>query len=167
MCGDDTMNSTAHNSKNFDSRIVRDKAICGAAMAFAAASGRRGFARSPWSASSMKIKLHENLPHRLAPALEKIGHDVHTLLHESLVGHRDEKIWAAAQQGSRFLITQDLDFSDARKFSPGSHGGYFCFACAIQAGRTSALVSSSYSAKRPPTTGWVASWLLQNARFGF
>jgi len=71
----------------------------------------------------MKIKLDENLPHRLAPALEKIGHDVHTLQHESLAGHRDEEIWAAAQQESRFLITQDLDFSDFGKFSPGSHGG--------------------------------------------
>jgi len=34
MCGDDTMNSTAHNSKNFDSRIVRDKAICGGEPVF-------------------------------------------------------------------------------------------------------------------------------------
>jgi hypothetical protein len=89
-----------------------------------------------------------------------------TLQLESLVGHRDEEIWAVAQQESRFLITQDLDFSDARKFSPGSHGGgYFCFACAMQTGRTSSIVSSSYLAKRPPATGWVASSL--NARFGF
>jgi predicted nuclease of predicted toxin-antitoxin system len=35
----------------------------------------------------------------------------------------DEEIWAAAQKESRFLITQDLDFSDERKFSPGSHCG--------------------------------------------
>jgi uncharacterized protein (DUF433 family) len=34
MCGDDTMNCTAHNSKNFDSRIVRDKAICGGEPVF-------------------------------------------------------------------------------------------------------------------------------------
>ncbi len=34
MCGDDIMNSTAHNSKNFDSRIVRDKAICGGEPVF-------------------------------------------------------------------------------------------------------------------------------------
>ncbi len=71
----------------------------------------------------MKIKLDENLPHQLASALAKIGHDVHTLHHESLVGRPDAEIWAAAQQESRFLITQDLDFSDTRKFSPGSHGG--------------------------------------------
>ena len=33
------------------------------------------------------------------------------------------KSGTAAQQESRFLITQDLDFPDARKFSPASHGG--------------------------------------------
>lgn len=71
----------------------------------------------------MKIKLDENLPHQLAPALERLAHDVHTLQHESLLGRPDDEIWAAAQKESRFLITQDLDFSDARKFSPGSHCG--------------------------------------------
>ena len=40
----------------------------------------------------MKIKLDENLPHRLAPALEKIGHDGHTLQHKSLAGDWDEEI---------------------------------------------------------------------------
>jgi len=37
----------------------------------------------------------------------------------------DAEIWAAAQQESRFLITQDLDFSDVRKFSPVPTRGYF------------------------------------------
>lgn len=43
MCGDDTMNSTAHNSKNFDSRMVRDKAICGDEPVF---KGTRGTLRT-------------------------------------------------------------------------------------------------------------------------
>jgi predicted nuclease of predicted toxin-antitoxin system len=42
---------------------------------------------------------------------------------ERLVGHADEEIWAATQKESRFLITQDLDFSDLRQFAPGSHHG--------------------------------------------
>jgi predicted nuclease of predicted toxin-antitoxin system len=42
---------------------------------------------------------------------------------ERLVGHSDTEIWATAQKESRFLITQDMDFSDARKFAPGSHFG--------------------------------------------
>ena len=69
----------------------------------------------------MKIKLDENLPLRLAFLLQELGHDVDTVQDEQLVGHRDAEIWNAAQRESRFLITQDLDFSDSRKFVPGSH----------------------------------------------
>jgi hypothetical protein len=29
----------------------------------------------------------------------------------------------AAQAGRRFLVTQDLDFSDVRKYTPGTHHG--------------------------------------------
>ncbi len=71
----------------------------------------------------MKIKLDENLPLRLATALEDLGHDVHTTGSEGLTGRADLDIWGAAQAESRFLITQDLDFSDIRRFTPGSHAG--------------------------------------------
>ena len=71
----------------------------------------------------MKIKLDENLPFRIATLLKNLGHDVHTPHDEQLVGHLDREIWEAAQRESRFLITQDLDFSDARQFAPGSHHG--------------------------------------------
>jgi predicted nuclease of predicted toxin-antitoxin system len=71
----------------------------------------------------MNIKLDENLPLRIAVLLRDFGHDVHTLREERLTGCADEEIWKAAQQESRFLITQDLDFSDVRRFAPGSHHG--------------------------------------------
>jgi predicted nuclease of predicted toxin-antitoxin system len=71
----------------------------------------------------MKIKLDENLPFHLATLLKDLGHDVDTLRDELLIGHADREIWEAAQKESRFLITQDLDFSDLRKFAPGSHHG--------------------------------------------
>lgn len=71
----------------------------------------------------MKIKLDENLPLRLATLLKEFGHDVHTALDEHLMGHRDSEIWEAVQTESRLLITQDLDFSDARRFVPGTHHG--------------------------------------------
>jgi predicted nuclease of predicted toxin-antitoxin system len=71
----------------------------------------------------MKIKLDENLPLRVADLLNNLGHDVHTLRDERLTGRSDTEIWDAAQKESRFLITQDLDFSDLRKFAPGSHYG--------------------------------------------
>lgn len=71
----------------------------------------------------MKIKLDENLPFSLAIPLRGLGHDVHTTHEEGLLGHADREIWEMAQKESRFLITQDLDFSDLRQFAPGSHHG--------------------------------------------
>lgn len=71
----------------------------------------------------MKIKLDENLPLRLANLLTSLGHDADTVHAERLTGHSDREIWEAAQRESRFLITQDLDFSDLRRFAPGTHHG--------------------------------------------
>jgi predicted nuclease of predicted toxin-antitoxin system len=71
----------------------------------------------------MRIKLDENLPATLVSLLESNGHDVHTVQTEGLAGAPDREIWAAAQREIRLLITQDLDFSDIRKFAPGTHAG--------------------------------------------
>jgi predicted nuclease of predicted toxin-antitoxin system len=71
----------------------------------------------------MKIKLDENLPFRLASLLKELGHEAQTVHDEGLIGHQDSEIWDAAQDESRFLITQDIDFSDIRRFAPGSHHG--------------------------------------------
>jgi len=71
----------------------------------------------------MRIKLDENLPEQIAVVLRASGHDVHTAGAESLSGCLDSELWNAAQKESRFLITQDLDFSDLRRFSPGTHHG--------------------------------------------
>jgi len=71
----------------------------------------------------MNIKLDENLPEALVPILAELGHDTDTVPQESLTGQDDEIVWDAAQQARRFLITQDLDFSDSHKFVPGTHHG--------------------------------------------
>jgi predicted nuclease of predicted toxin-antitoxin system len=71
----------------------------------------------------MRIKLDENLPVRLADRLQILGHDVHTLQDERLQGCADLELWEAVQNDGRFLITQDMDFSDTRKFVPGMHHG--------------------------------------------
>jgi predicted nuclease of predicted toxin-antitoxin system len=71
----------------------------------------------------MKIKLDENLPNRLVTLLKNLGHEAHTLDEQGLVGRPGTEGWEAPQEESRFLITQDLDFSDTRKFAPGSHNG--------------------------------------------
>lgn len=71
----------------------------------------------------MKIKLDENLPDALVELLENLGHEVHTVLSEGLKGRNDRVIWDLAQAESRFLITQDLDFSNIHQFTPGTHAG--------------------------------------------
>ncbi len=71
----------------------------------------------------MRIKLDENLPVSAAPRIAALGFDVDTVLDEQLKGRPDAEIWAAAQTASRFLVTQDLDFSDIRRFEPGMHEG--------------------------------------------
>ncbi len=71
----------------------------------------------------MKLKLDENLPESLVPALSALGHDVENVRKEGLGGQNDPNVWKAAQKEGRFLITQDLDFSDIRQFKPGTHHG--------------------------------------------
>jgi predicted nuclease of predicted toxin-antitoxin system len=71
----------------------------------------------------MKVKLDENLPRRLASRLAGMGHDVQTVGEEGIAGRVDPVIWEAAQRETRFLITQDMDFSNAQSFVPGSHYG--------------------------------------------
>jgi predicted nuclease of predicted toxin-antitoxin system len=71
----------------------------------------------------MKVKLDENLPAQLAARLRDLGHDVDTVHDERLIGVGDMELLRAALTESRFLITQDLDFSDSRRFAPGSHPG--------------------------------------------
>ncbi len=66
----------------------------------------------------MKIKLDENLPESLVAELATLNHDADTVPQEGLAGHDDPDVWAAAQAAGRFLITQDLDFSDVRKSIP-------------------------------------------------
>lgn len=71
----------------------------------------------------MRIKLDENLPGRLVSLLTHLGHDVDTVPAEGIAGKDDDIVWRAAQADRRFLITQDLDFSDVRKYAPGTHHG--------------------------------------------
>lgn len=71
----------------------------------------------------MKLKLDESLPESLVSALSALGHDVDNVRLEGLVGQCDPNVWRAAQEEGRFLVTQDLDFSDVRQFQPGTHQG--------------------------------------------
>ncbi len=68
----------------------------------------------------MKIKLDENLPVALVAVFASVGHDADTVPQERLTGRTDADIWRAAHKSGRFLVTQDLDFSDARRYAPGN-----------------------------------------------
>ena len=71
----------------------------------------------------MKIKLDENIPHAALAALQQLGHAVDSAQDEGLCGVADEQVFETAGNAGRFLITQDLDFSDMRRFRPGTHPG--------------------------------------------
>lgn len=71
----------------------------------------------------MKIKPDENVTTKLSSVLSELGHDVRTAIDEGLSGKSDFEVWRTAQTEDRFLITQDLDFSDVRVYAPGSHAG--------------------------------------------
>lgn len=71
----------------------------------------------------MRIKLDENIPSSLADWLRDAGHDADTVQQEGLTGKSDLAVWETTQAAGRFFITQDLDFSDARRFKPGTHRG--------------------------------------------
>ena len=71
----------------------------------------------------MRVKLDENLPRELADVLSALGHDVDTVPDEGLAGHGDDEVWQAVQHAQRFFVTQNLDFSDIRQFTPGTHPG--------------------------------------------
>ena len=71
----------------------------------------------------MRIKLDENLPVSLIVVLTDLGHETDTVSQEGLVGQDDSNVWQATQLSGRFFITQDMDFSDRRRFVSGTHHG--------------------------------------------
>ena len=71
----------------------------------------------------MNIKIDENLAAAHAALLERAGHDVHDVHQEGLTGAADSVIWSQVCDEDRFFITLDTDFSDVRRFEPGTHPG--------------------------------------------
>lgn len=65
----------------------------------------------------MRIKLDENLPESLLASLSSQSHDVDNVRMEGLTGRPDPDVWQSAQTSQRYLITQDMDFSNMKKFT--------------------------------------------------
>ena len=75
----------------------------------------------------MKLKLDENLSRYLKSSLAKLGFDVATAYEEGLLNQSDEKVARVSKQEARMIFTLDLDFSDIRRFEPGTHPGIVIF----------------------------------------
>jgi len=75
----------------------------------------------------VKFKLDENISRHLKSPLQQLGHDVHTVEDEGLLGHPDTEVANAAKAEGRTLLTLDLEFADLRKYPPGEHPGIVLF----------------------------------------
>lgn len=111
----------------------------------------------------MRIKLDENLPESLQASLGAFGHNVDTVISQGLGGHSDEDVWQAAQDSRRFLITQDLDFSDLRKFSPGTHQGILLLRLRLP-GRLALAERICELFQREDVEGWARCFVLVTDR---
>ena len=75
----------------------------------------------------MKIKLDENILHRLVLLLRAAGHDVMDVTEENLSGASDPFVVKIAAAEDRVLMTFDKDFADIRQYPIGTHAGIIVF----------------------------------------
>lgn len=69
------------------------------------------------------VKLDENLGRAHMAFLIDRGYEADRVHDQGMSGASDEVVWAKVVAEGRFLITLDLDFSDVRRYTPGSHPG--------------------------------------------
>jgi predicted nuclease of predicted toxin-antitoxin system len=72
---------------------------------------------------ALRVKLDENLGRSHADLLRRAGYEADRLTDQGLSGAPDAAVWAHVCAEGRFLVTLDLDFSDVRRFPPGTHPG--------------------------------------------
>lgn len=71
----------------------------------------------------MKFKLDENFGTRTQSIFATSGHDVQTVLNESLGGAPDQQLFQMCQNERRCLVTLDLDFANVFRFPPADTAG--------------------------------------------
>ncbi|MEK7326642.1 MAG: DUF5615 family PIN-like protein [Chloroflexota bacterium] len=71
----------------------------------------------------MRFKLDENFGARTQQLFQDAGHEVHTVLDESLQGVSDERLFEVCCAEQRCLVTLDLDSADVTRFPPERTGG--------------------------------------------
>lgn len=70
-----------------------------------------------------ELELDENLAQSHVEFLRQAGYDADRVPDEGLSGADDEVVWQQVCAEGRFFITLDLNFSDVRRFPPGTHPG--------------------------------------------
>ena len=105
----------------------------------------------------MKIKLDENIPGAVAGILRSRGHDVDTVLEESLGGRDDPTVLRAAIDEGRLLLTLDRGFGDVRAYPPGTHPGIIVMRPADQRVPTVVAMVETLVATTKSTASPVAS----------
>ena len=79
-----------------------------------------------------KFKIDENLPIEAANLFNRFGYDAETVLDEELQGFSDDELFLTCKKENRILVTFDLNFSDVRTYSPGTHPGVIVIRLADQ-----------------------------------
>ena len=99
--------------------------------------------------SAVLVKLDENLGRTHASLLQEAGHDVARVYDEGLSGQPDDVLWDRVCTEGRLLITLDVDFSDVRRFQPGTYPGILLLRPHSRARQAVADVLSRVLRERP------------------
>jgi predicted nuclease of predicted toxin-antitoxin system len=71
----------------------------------------------------VKLKLDENLGRRGRDILSAAGHEVCTVVEQSLTGFEDRALIERCREEGRCLVTLDLDFANPLAFLPSRYAG--------------------------------------------
>ena len=69
------------------------------------------------------VKLDENLGRAHVELLRQVGYDADRVHDQGFSGMADEMLWERVCADGRLFVTLDLDFSDVRRYQPGTHPG--------------------------------------------
>jgi len=75
----------------------------------------------------MRVKLDENLGHRVQELFRQASHDVATVAAEGLSSATDRDVIEVCQRERRCLVTLDLDFGNPLLFRPSLYTGIAVF----------------------------------------